>query len=154
VPAVDRSWETILHIDSAAVFQYACARPGSKQPPVGLLLNRLRADQVAFLAQGAGNLAASVFTLLKAAVALGEKQRELSALLVDRLAEDGDARPLIGEIFRGPPVVTAFLQHGEVTVIDGERFLLRSEVLIMNYFHTAARYNFDFAGWFLYNKFT
>ncbi|WP_112292069.1 acyl-CoA dehydrogenase family protein [Agrobacterium tumefaciens] len=59
----------------------------------------LRADQVAFLAQGAGNLAASVFTLLKAAVALGEKQRELSALLIDRLAEDGDARPLIGEIF-------------------------------------------------------
>ncbi len=59
----------------------------------------LRADQVAFLAQGAGNLAASVFTLLKAAVALGEKQRELSALLIDRLAEEGDARPLIGEIF-------------------------------------------------------
>lgn len=59
----------------------------------------LRADQVAFLAQGAGNLAASVFTLLKAAVALGEKQRELSALLIDRLADEGDTRPLIGEIF-------------------------------------------------------
>ncbi|WP_216332885.1 acyl-CoA dehydrogenase family protein [Rhizobium sp. X9] len=59
----------------------------------------LRADQVAFLAQGAGNLAASVSTLLKAAVALGEKQRELSALLIDRLADDGGTRPVIGEVF-------------------------------------------------------
>ncbi|MDH7802149.1 MULTISPECIES: acyl-CoA dehydrogenase family protein [unclassified Rhizobium] len=59
----------------------------------------LRADQVAFLAQGAGNLAASVSTLLKAAVALGEKQRELSGLLIDRLADEGGTRPVIGEVF-------------------------------------------------------
>ena len=59
----------------------------------------MRADQVVFLAQGAGNLAASVSALLKAAVALGQKQRELTALLIDRLADEGAARPVIGEIF-------------------------------------------------------
>jgi hypothetical protein len=77
------------------------------QPLLVVLRNRpntsweglLRADQVVFLAQGAGNLAVSVSTLLKAAVALGQKQRELSALLIDRLAGDGAARPVIGEIF-------------------------------------------------------
>jgi hypothetical protein len=77
------------------------------QPLLVVLHNRpntsweglLRADQVVFLAQGAGNLAVSVSTLLKAAVALGQKQRELSALLIDRLAGDGAARPVIGEIF-------------------------------------------------------
>lgn len=76
------------------------------QPLLVVLRNRpntsleglLRADQVVFLAQGAGNLAVSVSTLLKAAVALGQKQRELSALLIDRLAGDGAARPVIGEI--------------------------------------------------------
>lgn len=77
------------------------------QPLLIVLRNRpntsweglLRADQVVFLAQGAGNLAASVSTLLKAAVALGQKQRELSALLIDRLADEGATRPVIGEIF-------------------------------------------------------
>ncbi|MFJ1309220.1 acyl-CoA dehydrogenase family protein [Agrobacterium sp. P15N1-A] len=77
------------------------------QPLLVVLRNRpntsweglLRADQVVFLAQGAGNLAVSVSTLLKAAVALGQKQRELSALLINRLAGDGAARPVIGEIF-------------------------------------------------------
>ncbi|CUX60114.1 MULTISPECIES: acyl-CoA dehydrogenase family protein [Agrobacterium] len=79
----------------------------SGQPLLVVLRNRpnstweglLRADQVVFLARGAGNLAASVSTLLKAAVALGQKQRELSGLLIDRLADDGAARPVIGEIF-------------------------------------------------------
>lgn len=77
------------------------------QPLLVVLRNRpntsweglLRADQVVFLAQGAGNLAASVSALLKAAVALGQKQRELTALLIDRLADEGAARPVIGEIF-------------------------------------------------------
>ena len=79
----------------------------SGQPLLVVLRNRpnisweglLRADQVVFLAQGAENLAASVSTLLKAAVALGQKQRELSGLLIDRLADDGAAKPVIGEIF-------------------------------------------------------
>lgn len=77
------------------------------QPLLVVLRNRpntswdglLRADQVAFLAKGAENLAAAVSTLLKAAVALGQKQRELSTLLIDRLADEGAARPIIGETF-------------------------------------------------------
>lgn len=32
-------------------------------------------------------------------MALGEKQRELSALLIDRLADEGETRPVIGEVF-------------------------------------------------------
>lgn len=79
----------------------------SGQPLLIVLRNRpntsweglLRADQVVFLAQGAGNLATSVSTLLRAAVALGQKQGELSSLLIDRLAYKGAARPVIGEVF-------------------------------------------------------
>lgn len=85
------------------------------QPLLVVLRNRpntsweglLRADQVVFLAQGAGNLAVSVSTLLKASVALGQKQRELSALLIDRLAGDGAARPVIGEIFLATELLKA-----------------------------------------------
>ncbi|MBB2906028.1 hypothetical protein FHR76_002410 [Rhizobium sp. RAS22] len=79
----------------------------SGQPLLIVLRNRpntsweglLRADQVVFLAQGAGNLATSVSALLRAAVALGQKQGELSSLLIDRLAYKGAARPVIGEVF-------------------------------------------------------
>jgi len=63
------------------------------------LQHALLTDHVAVLAQDAGSLAASVATLLKAAVVLGQKQRELEALLIDRLADEGTARPVLGEIF-------------------------------------------------------
>lgn len=92
---VDADWIIVPAVNTAG------------QPLLVVLRNRpnalwedlLRADQVVFLARGAGNLAASVSTLLKAAVALGQKQRELSGLLIDRLADDGTARPVIGETF-------------------------------------------------------
>ncbi|MDP9873285.1 MULTISPECIES: acyl-CoA dehydrogenase family protein [Agrobacterium] len=92
---VDADWIVVPAVNTAG------------QPLLVVLRNRpntlweglLRADQVVFLAQGAGNLAASVSALLKAAVALGQKQRELSVLLIDRLADEGAARPMIGEIF-------------------------------------------------------
>lgn len=85
------------------------------QPLLLILRNRpnaswdglLRADQVAFLAQGAANLAASVCTLLKAAVALGQKQRELSGLLINQLADDSSAPPVIGEVFLATELLKA-----------------------------------------------
>lgn len=90
----------------------------------------LRADQVTFLAQGAGNLAASVATLLKAAVALGEKQRELSALLIDRLADEGTAQPAIGEVFLAIELLKAQISglaaHIDAAQVGSENVTFRS----------------------------
>ncbi|NSX92427.1 acyl-CoA dehydrogenase family protein [Agrobacterium tumefaciens] len=90
----------------------------------------LRADQVTFLAQGAGNLAASVATLLKAAVALGEKQRELSALLIDRLADEGAAQPAIGEVFLAIELLKAQISglaaHIDAAQVGSENVTFRS----------------------------
>ncbi|AQS64807.1 hypothetical protein AGRHK599_LOCUS3334 [Rhizobium rhizogenes] len=90
----------------------------------------LRADQVTFLAQGAGNLAASVATLLKAAVALGEKQRELSALLIDRLADEGAVQPAIGEVFLAIELLKAQISglaaHIDAAQVGSENVTFRS----------------------------
>ncbi|NTE58565.1 acyl-CoA dehydrogenase [Agrobacterium tumefaciens] len=90
----------------------------------------LRADQVTFLAQGAGNLAASVATLLKAAVAVGEKQRELSVLLIDRLADEGAAQPAIGEVFLAIELLKAQISglaaHIDAAQVGSENVTFRS----------------------------
>lgn len=93
--ATDADWIVVPAVNAAGKNLLVVLRNRPDTSWDGLL----RADQVTFLAEGAGNLAASVSTLLKAAVALGEKQRELSALLIDRLAGEGAARPVIGEVF-------------------------------------------------------
>lgn len=110
----------------------------SGQPLVVVLRNRpnlsweglLRADQVVFLAQSAENLAASVSTLLKAAVALGQKQRELSGLLIDRLADDGAAKPVIGEIFLAIELLKAQISslatHIDAAQVGAENVTCRS----------------------------
>ena len=110
----------------------------SGQPILVVLRNRpnisweglLRADQVVFLAQGAENLAASVSTLLKAAVALGQKQRELSGLLIDRLADDGAAKPVIGEIFLAIELLKAQISslatHIDAAQVGAENVTCRS----------------------------
>ncbi|MFK3780492.1 acyl-CoA dehydrogenase family protein [Agrobacterium sp. NPDC089420] len=108
------------------------------QPLLIILRNRpntsweglLRADQVVFLAQGAGNLAASLSTLLKAAVALGTKQRELSSLLIDRLADEGAVRPVIGEIFLATELLKAQISslaaHIDAAQVGAENVTFRS----------------------------
>lgn len=110
----------------------------SGQPLLVVLRNRpnisweglLRANQVVFLAQGAENLAASVSTLLKAAVALGQKQRELSGLLIDRLADDGAAKPVIGEIFLAIELLKAQISslatHIDAAQVGAENVTCRS----------------------------
>ncbi|MFF2321748.1 acyl-CoA dehydrogenase family protein [Agrobacterium sp. NPDC058088] len=110
----------------------------SGQPLLIVLRNRpnssweglLRADQVVFLAQGAENLAASVSTLLKAAVALGQKQRELSGLLVGRLSVDGAAKPVIGEIFLAVELLKAQISslaaHIDAAQVGAENVTCRS----------------------------
>ena len=110
----------------------------SAQPLLVVLRNRpnisweglLRADQVVFLAQGAGNLATAVSTLLKAAVALGQKQRQLSVLLIDRLADDGAAKPVIGEVFLAVELLKAQISslatHIDAAQVGAENVTCRS----------------------------